>query len=101
MAFIRNVEDFTCEHCGTAVEGTGYTNHCPKCLWSKHVDMDPGDRAAACGGMMEPMLLEGTTPHYVIMHICTVCGFKRRNKVAAHDSADALVALSGKVRLSS
>lgn len=23
-----------CEHCSAEVLGTGYTNHCPKCLWS-------------------------------------------------------------------
>ena len=28
------------------MKGNGYTNHCPKCLWSKHVDINPGDRGA-------------------------------------------------------
>ena len=50
--FIKVKEDFVCEHCGAEVKGDGYTNHCPKCLWSKHVDVHPGDRAAECGGMM-------------------------------------------------
>ena len=34
--FQRHVEDFECEHCGAFVEGDGYTNHCPACLWCKH-----------------------------------------------------------------
>lgn len=38
--FTRVIEDFICENCGTEVKGNGYTNHCPKCLWSKHVDKD-------------------------------------------------------------
>ncbi|MEK7158524.1 MAG: RNHCP domain-containing protein, partial [Patescibacteria group bacterium] len=43
--FQRRVEDFTCESCGAQVTGDGYTNHCPQCLVSKHVDVYPGDRA--------------------------------------------------------
>ena len=53
--FARTVEDFVCEKCGTQVEGDGYTNHCPHCLWSRHVDVNPGDRKATCKGMMEPV----------------------------------------------
>lgn len=96
VKFQKNVEDFACEHCGTSVEGSGYTNHCPKCLWSKHVDVYPGDRAEVCGGMMEPKLIEGTTDHYVIVHRCSTCGMERRQRVSRDDSADALVALAAK-----
>ena len=96
MNFIRRVEDFTCEHCKAEVKGTGYTNHCPKCLWSKHVDVMPGDRAEACGGMMEPVALEGGTPHYRIRHECKTCGAIRMVDVAKDDAPDALVRLSGK-----
>ena len=53
--FQKNVEDFVCGNCGGEVVGNGYTNHCPKCLWSKHVDINPGDRAEKCGGMMKPI----------------------------------------------
>jgi len=96
MSFTRKKEDFVCEHCGAHVEGTGYTNHCPKCLWSKHVDIDPGDRAANCGGMMEPASLEGSTPNYRIVHRCTKCGLVRRVNVSPTDDASALLALSSK-----
>lgn len=96
MGFVRNKEDFDCANCGTAVVGTGYTNHCPKCLWSKHVDIEPGDRAAECGGMMRPTLLEGSTPKYVITHECEKCGFTRRNSVQQEDMPEAIVALAGK-----
>lgn len=96
-AFIRNKEDFVCEHCGVRVEGDGYTNHCPACLWSKHVDVEPGDRAARCGGMMEPVAIEGTTPSYILTHKCTRCGHIRRNKVSSRDSGEALVALAEKI----
>jgi len=51
--FQKRIEDFVCERCGAFVKGTGYTDHCPECLWSKHVDVNPGDREAECGGLME------------------------------------------------
>jgi DNA-directed RNA polymerase subunit RPC12/RpoP len=95
MSFKRTTENFVCEHCGTKVHGTGYTNHCPHCLWSKHVDMHPGDRANECGGMMEPHALIGNTPHYTIVHRCLSCGAEKRNKVQPEDSQEALIALAG------
>ena len=55
--FQRTKEDFTCEKCNLVVNGSGYTNHCPRCLWSKHVDVNPGDRQATCQGFMEPVCL--------------------------------------------
>lgn len=94
--FQRTVEDFTCEHCSTHVKGTGYTNHCPKCLWSKHVDRNPGDRAEGCSALMEPIRLEGTTPRYRIVHRCVRCKIERRNDVAQNDSNDAIVAIAKK-----
>jgi len=97
MSFIRVAEDFTCEHCGAAVKGSGYTNHCPKCLWSKHVDMQPGDRAEKCGGMMEPVRLEGSTPDYRLVHVCQRCGATRRVTVAPNDDQQAMLTLAGKV----
>ena len=35
--------------------GTQHGNHCPNCLTSLHLDNEPGDRAADCGGQMEPV----------------------------------------------
>ena len=51
--FQRNIENFKCAKCGRVVEGNGYTNHCPECLTSRHVDVNPGDRSSECGGIME------------------------------------------------
>lgn len=98
MVFIRTTENFTCEHCGVFVHGNGYTNHCPNCLWSKHVDVDPGDRAADCGGMMEPAGLRTDGDSFDIHHICTRCGFTRRTKTTPNDNSSAIIALSVKVR---
>ncbi len=96
MAFIKNVEDFTCGNCSAEVKGTGYTNHCPKCLWSKHVDVDPGDRAEACGGMMQPIAIEGTVARYRLVHKCAKCSMVRRVDVSEMDDVNALLALAGK-----
>ncbi len=94
--FTRRQEDFTCLHCGTPVRGTGYTNHCPHCLWSRHVDVTPGDRAAACGGAMEPVgaLSEGF--RYVVVQRCLACGHTWRNRVAHADDRDTVLALFGR-----
>ncbi len=97
--FQRREEDFVCEHCKTKVVGDGYTNHCPKCLWSKHVDVHPGDRAEACGGMMEPIRVEGTTDAYRLIHRCKRCDMERKNDVAKNDDPEALIALASKRRL--
>ncbi|MET1001543.1 MAG: RNHCP domain-containing protein, partial [Acidimicrobiia bacterium] len=47
---------FRCRRCGLDVSydapGTAHRNHCPNCLWSRHVDDRPGDRAAECGSAM-------------------------------------------------
>ncbi len=94
MAFVRNREDFICGHCGSSVMGDGYTNHCTKCLWSKHVDVQPGDRAASCGGMMKPVRIEGSTPVYVLIHECQTCKLERRNKVQRQDEPAAIIALA-------
>lgn len=91
--FIRRKEDFTCEKCGAFIKGAGYTNHCPKCLWSKHVDVHPGDRAEACGGMMKPIAAELKRNEYIIVHRCGRCGLVRRNTAAPSDDFEAILRL--------
>jgi len=56
--FQKRKEDFTCGNCRLSVKGNGYTNHCPRCLWSLHVDVNPGDRSEVCRGMMRPIGVE-------------------------------------------
>lgn len=94
MIFIRTTEDFSCEHCDTAVRGDGFTNHCPRCLWSKHVDVDPGDRAHSCRGLMRPIRLEGASPSYTIIHRCEGCGSERRVRAGKEDDPESLIALA-------
>jgi hypothetical protein len=94
MSFIKTKENFVCEKCGFFVEGNGYTNHCPKCLWSKHVDVFPGDRQEKCLGMMEPIGITKTGDEYVISHKCTKCGLKKTNKAVKEDNFDLIIEIS-------
>lgn len=92
--FQARKEDFTCEKCGFDVVGNGFTNHCPKCLWSKHVDNNPGDRGAGCGGMMKPIGVEGTQVGYSLLYRCESCGFENKNKVSDRDDFEVVLKIA-------
>ena len=94
--FTRTKEDFVCENCRFSVNGNGYTNHCPNCLWSKHVDINPGDRQATCGGLMEPIGVSVKNHSYSIIHQCTKCGKRIPNKASADDNRDVIIQLSSR-----
>ena len=94
--FQRKIENFTCEKCGEEVTGTGYTNHCPKCLWSKHVDINPGDRAEKCGGMMCPVKIENEKGKFYVIHKCVKCGEERRKVLEKRDSFDTALEVAKK-----
>jgi len=85
----RTNHGFVCERCRYSVlplAGGGFRNHCPRCLWSKHVDRVPGDRLASCGGLMAPLSLESDAKRgWMILHRCVRCGFTRRNRAALDD----------------
>ena len=80
--FTKNDSGFICKNCGFEVQPLGYSsrNHCPNCLHSLHVDVNPGDRANECGGIMEPITAEvDSKKGYIIVHKCKKCG-KRMHK---------------------
>ncbi len=90
MVFIARQEPFVCEHCGLHVEeltGGSYRNHCPKCLYSKHVDRDgPGDRLSECEGLMKPIDLDHrSNKGWMIVHRCEKCGKLIPNTAACDD----------------
>lgn len=92
--FQRNIEDFTCEHCGKEVKGSGYTNHCPYCLWSKHVDINPGDRAETCQGIMEPVATEQKGDMIILVHKCQTCRQLKKNKMNENDSFEQMLEIA-------
>ena len=82
--------DFTCAHChnyvsaGPMLAGVHNRNHCPYCLWSKHLDQfKAGDRMAACKAPMQPIGLTMKYSHkkyasvsgseLMLVHICGGC----------------------------
>jgi len=92
--FQRKIEDFVCENCGEKIKGNGYTNHCPFCLWSKHVDINPGDRQSPCRGLMEPIGIEIKSGDKTIYYQCQKCGFKHRVKAVAGDNFEEIIKLT-------
>jgi len=92
--FRRTKENFICGQCGAPVEGDGFTNHCPICLWSKHVDDNPGDRANACLGLMEPEAIELEGRTYRIVHRCVRCGTRKRNVISRRDNEEAVMRIA-------
>jgi hypothetical protein len=92
-------EDFLCGNCGLLVPGnapgTEYRNHCPTCMFSKHVDSSPGDRAAsgACGSKMEPIKTRVTTSDVQVLHHCTGCSHEKWNRIAADDNVATILSI--------
>lgn len=79
------------------VEKLGYScrNHCNHCLYSKHVDKNPGDRQEECHGLLEPIGIEiSNKKGYVIVYKCQKCGAIRKNKAAKDDNMDLIIKLS-------
>lgn len=75
-------EPFTCVHCGHAARPHGRTarDHCPACLRSVHVDVVPGDRAAGCGGVLDPVGAVVRGDEVLLEYRCRRCGETRRNR---------------------
>ncbi|MFN7035297.1 MAG: RNHCP domain-containing protein [Bellilinea sp.] len=108
--FYPSQKDFTCKNCGIWVSvnpnlsGVSNRNHCPYCLWSRHVDLyAAGDRLSACKGKMRPIgltikrqrkkygsFLEG---ELMLIHRCTECGAVSINRLAADDDAEQLFSI--------
>jgi len=99
--------DFRCLHCRNYVVQTSYLsgvqnrNHCPYCLWSKHVDLhQSGDRLSACKGGMRPigLALKKRRKKYnpensgelMLIHQCEECGKLSINRIAADDMSEIL-----------
>lgn len=107
MSRTQTFGDFRCIHCGHIVSGAHWLsgvnnrNHCPYCLWSRHLDLyAAGDRLSACKAPMQPMAL--TTKHsrnkysrghgeLMLVHLCTDCGNVSINRIAADDDAGTLL----------
>ncbi len=97
--FIKpKTEKIICDNCKTEFLGGGYVNHCPNCLWSKHVDnYIPGDRKSTCLGLMKPIeIVLKKRENFSIKHSCLKCDKEILNKVSKNDNMDKVITLSKK-----
>ena len=89
-------EKFKCMNCGMEVDTLNYTarDHCPRCLYSRHVDVMPGDRQNKCMGLMMPIGMEKYKNTYKIIYKCLSCVEVHKNIMAQDDDYDMIVKLS-------
>lgn len=94
--FTMKDEPFICENCHKKVEKLNYTarDHCPYCLYSKHVDISPGDRKNSCQGLLEPMRIEKFKNTYKIIYKCQKCHLLHKNIMAKDDDYNKIIDLS-------
>ncbi len=95
----REPSAFRCRNCGldvpTDAPGTAHRNHCPSCLWSRHVDDAPGDRAADCGAAMEPVAVSTRRDgEWTLVHRCRGCHTLHLNRIAGDDNPLALMQIA-------
>jgi len=96
-------DEFKCTNCGLMVSlnrevsGVNNRNHCPYCLWSRHLDQrKAGDRLATCHSRMEPvgLTVKHTLKRYqaekqgelMLIHRCAACGKFSINRIAGDDN---------------
>ncbi len=94
-------DTFTCKVCGRLVvpcgAGSDHRNHCPNCLSSQHLDDEPGDRSAECGGVMEAIAVwVRKNGEWAVIHRCKICGALSSNRIAADDNPMKLISLAMK-----
>lgn len=92
--FIKNDNEFICKNCGRKVDKLGYTSrdHCPFCLYSIHVDIEPGDRQNQCKGMLVPInVIADSKKGKVIIYKCCKCKKIVKNIIAKDDSQEEIM----------
>lgn len=94
--FTMKDEEFICENCKNKVPKLNYTarDHCPFCLYSKHVDIMPGDRMNTCLGLLKPIGIEKFKNTYKIIYQCEKCKQIHKNIMANDDNMDLVIKLS-------
>lgn len=89
-------EEFICENCGEKVSKLNYTarDHCPNCLYSKHLDINPGDRKNNCKGFLKPINIEKYKNTYKIIYKCLKCNQIHKNIMANDDDFNKIIEIS-------
>lgn len=94
--FTKLDEEFICENCKQKIEKLNYTtrDHCNHCLYSKHLDINPGDRQNTCKGLLKPIGIEKFKNTYKIIYKCEKCNKIHKNIMANDDNMDIIIELS-------
>ena len=94
--FTMRDEEFIWENCHNLVKQLKYTarDHCPNCLYSKHLDIMPGDRLNDCHGLLKPIGIEKFKDTYKIIYKCEKCNMLHKNIMAKDDNMDLIIELS-------
>ncbi len=89
-------EEFICDNCHQKVNKLNYSarDHCPYCLYSKHVDIMPGDRLNDCHGLLKPIGIEKHKKTFKIIYRCQKCNIIHKNIMANDDNMDIIINLS-------
>lgn len=97
--FTKKDDNFICENCQKSVNKLIYTarDHCPYCLYSKHVDINPGDRKNNCKGLLKPIAIEKFRDTYKIVYKCQKCKQIHKNIMAKDDDINLIIKLSSHV----
>ncbi|QQG41278.1 MAG: RNHCP domain-containing protein [Candidatus Woesebacteria bacterium] len=99
---MRQEASFRCSNCRVILSadplGSKHRNHCPLCLWSKHVDLStPGDRKSDCCARMQPVAIafkdyrinpftNKGSGELMVIHQCLNCGKISPNRIAGDDN---------------
>lgn len=96
--FLKNDKSFICSNCNKEVLPLGYTSrdHCPYCLYSMHVDINPGDRMETCMGLLIPYDIERFKNTYKILYKCKKCNILKKNIIANDDDFEKIIELMNK-----
>ena len=99
--FTMKDENFICENCLKPVKKLNYTarDHCPYCLYSKHLDVLPGDRSNNCHGLLKPISIEKYKNTYKIIYKCIKCNQLHKNIMAKDDNFEKIIELSSNNQL--
>ena len=94
--FTKLDEEFICENCKQKIKKLNYTtrDHCNYCLYSKHLDINPGDRQNNCKGLLKPIGIEKFKNTYKIIYKCEKCKQTHKNIMATDDNMDLIIELS-------
>ena len=90
--------EFICENCHKHVDRLNYSSrdHCNYCLYSKHVDINPGDRLNDCRGLLKPIGIEKHKDTFKIIYRCEKCRKMHKNIMARDDNMDIIIEISKK-----